>query len=73
MSQAQLSDQRGHYVLHYDIYSICSSMVRFTNQFRGPSQSPASAMSIEEKLVDIHRMDQLEEKFLLEVNPKGQV
>ena len=73
MSQTGITSPKGQYVLHYDVYSICSSMVRYTYQFRGRPQTPASAIEWDENFVDIRTWGQMEEKYLLEVNPKGQV
>lgn len=61
------------YVLHYDIYSICSSMVRLTFELRGVPRSQDDEMILEERWVDITVGKQLEEDFLVNVNPKGQV
>jgi hypothetical protein len=48
-------------------------MVRYTLALRGEPVDAASEMTIEEREVDIFREAQLEENFLCEVNPKGQV
>ena len=48
-------------------------MVRYTLALRGTPESPETAIMVEEKYVDIYVYEQLSEKFLLQVNPKGQV
>jgi hypothetical protein len=61
------------YVLYHNIWSICSTMVRYTLAVRGAPSNSAEAMVIQEQEVDIYNNAQLEEHFLLQVNPKGQV
>jgi hypothetical protein len=48
-------------------------MVQLTLAFRGQSKDARSEMRVEEKAVDILKSAQLEEAFLTEINPKGQV
>jgi len=48
-------------------------MVRYTLAIRGAPHSPAAAMTVDEQMVDIFHEAQLDEDFLLNVNPKGQV
>lgn len=48
-------------------------MVRYTLAIRGVAKDPASEMAVEEREIDIFREGQLEESFLCDVNPKGQV
>ena len=59
--------------LYFHPYSICSLMVRYALALRGEAK-----MSSSEIIVDLHEVDmfhgaQLEEHFLLDINPKGQV
>jgi len=63
----------GSYTLYHFQWSLFSLMARYTVALRGNAASPETAMRIEEKLVDLHRGENLSEKYLLEVNPKGQV
>jgi hypothetical protein len=67
------NDQNTPYVLYHNTYSICSLMVRYTLAVRGTPHSPAAAMTVDEQMVDIFHEAQLDEDFLLNVNPKGQV
>jgi hypothetical protein len=48
-------------------------MVRFTLAFRGAPKDESSAMSVEERTLNIFQDEQLSEEYLCEVNPKGQV
>lgn len=48
-------------------------MVRYTLALSGPPINDASTMSVTEHIVDIFNDEQLEEWFLCNVNPKGQV
>ena len=73
MTQTQDSNQNEQFILHYNPFSICSIMVRYTLALRGTPESPETAIMVEEKYVDIYVYEQLSEKFLLQVNPKGQV
>ncbi|KAE9379703.1 hypothetical protein N431DRAFT_398147 [Stipitochalara longipes BDJ] len=61
------------YTLYYNQWSICSQMVLLTLAFRGQPKDAKSEMVVEEQAVDIFKSAQLEETFLTEVNPKGQV
>lgn len=61
------------FVLYYHPYSICSLMVRLTLAMRGIPKDSSSEMVVEEKFVDIFKNHQLEENFLCNINPKGQV
>ena len=48
-------------------------MVRYTLALRGALKSPDSDIVVELHEVDMFHEAQLEEHFLLEINPKGQV
>jgi hypothetical protein len=61
------------FILYHNRSSICSIMVRYTLAVRGIAKDPASEMAVEECAIDIFREGQLEEAFLCDVNPKGQV
>jgi glutathione S-transferase len=55
-------------ILYYFKESICSYMVRLTLTFAAPK------MHVDLRHVDIfEKSEQLDEKFLCEINPKGQV
>lgn len=61
------------YTLYHHRYSICSIMVRLTLAMRGTPKD-GQGVHIEESEVDIiEKREQLSEKFLCEINPKGQV
>ncbi|KAK4574113.1 hypothetical protein LTR86_001874 [Recurvomyces mirabilis] len=61
------------YTLYHHPYSICSIMVRYTYAVAGHPKDPSSAMELDEQVLDIMKGAQLEEHFLVKVNPKGQV
>lgn len=61
------------YVLYHNPYSICSLMVRYTVALRGAAKDVSSEMHISEKIVDIYNGEQLEEDYLSNINPLGQV
>ncbi len=48
-------------------------MVRYTFAVRGEPRDAEAAMVIEEQGVDLFHEEQLDEHFLCDVNPKGQV
>jgi hypothetical protein len=48
-------------------------MVRYTLAIRGIAKDNASEMVVEEREIDIFHEEQLEESYLCDVNPKGQV
>jgi hypothetical protein len=48
-------------------------MVRYTIALRGEPKDPSLEVSISEEVVDLFNGDQLEERFLDNINPKGQV
>jgi hypothetical protein len=48
-------------------------MVRYTLAIRGAPKEASVRLVVEEQEVDIFREAQLEERYLCEVNPKGQV
>ena len=61
------------YILYHHPYSICSLMVRYTQAVAGHPRDSSSAMKLDEQVVEIMKGAQLEEDFLVKVNPKGQV
>lgn len=61
------------YILYHNRLSICSIMVRYTLAIRGIAKDTASEMVVEEREIDIFHEEQLEESYLCDVNPKGQV
>ncbi|ETI27195.1 hypothetical protein G647_09878 [Cladophialophora carrionii CBS 160.54] len=61
------------YTLYHHYYSLCSIMIRYLLRIRGDPQNAASAMNVTEEVIDIFKEEQLSEKYLLEVNPNGQV
>lgn len=72
-STSELNGQDAPYVLYHHLWSICSIMVRYSLAIKGAPRDSAAAMVVEEQEVDIYNGAQLAEKYLLEVNPKGQV
>lgn len=70
---ATSSSQKKPYIPYHNPFSICSLMGRYTLAIRGEPKDAASEVVVDEHEVDIFREAQLEEKFLCEVNPKGQV
>lgn len=48
-------------------------MVRYTIAIAGKPHEGIAEMSVEERIVDIFGNEQLEEQFLRDINPKGQV
>lgn len=61
------------YTLYHNPYSICSLYARYTLALAGPPKSPDMAMHVEEKVIDLFQSEQLEERFLREVNAEGMV
>lgn len=62
------------YTLYHNTFSICSIMMRYLIAVRGEPADAASSMGvIKEKMIDIFNEEQLEEDYLLHVNPRGQV
>jgi hypothetical protein len=61
------------YVLYHFPFSPFSIMVRYAVSLRGEPSSAGETISIGEKIVNLHRDENLAEWYLLEVNPKGQV
>jgi hypothetical protein len=48
-------------------------MIRYLLRIRGDARDAASSMNVTEEMIDIFNEEQLSEKYLLEVNPNGQV
>jgi len=63
------------HVLHYFRYSIRSLFVRYAYALRGPAAGAAFDITIEEQHVDLRPpiFGQLEERFICDVNPSGEV
>jgi hypothetical protein len=64
---------RRPYMLYHHPSSVCSLMVRYTWALRGAPRSPSMEMEMDEQMIDIFHTAQLEENFLCEINPQGQV
>jgi len=62
----------GSYTLHYFPFSLYALMSRFAFVL-GRSLNPETAPRLQLSLVNIHREENLTEKYLTEVNPRGQV
>jgi hypothetical protein len=61
------------YTLYHHYYSLCSIMIRYLLRIRGDPKDATSSMDVAEEVIDIFKEEQLSEKYLLEVNPNGQV
>ncbi|KAH8800205.1 hypothetical protein F5884DRAFT_546689 [Xylogone sp. PMI_703] len=70
---AQIKKPKETFTLYHHRQSICSLMVRYMFAISGPSTSGDSDMILELHEVDIFKNAHLEEHFLCDVNPKGQV
>ena len=73
MPAAQSSTGRSHYTLYHNPYSIASLMVRYTLALRNEPKDAESAMEVDLVEVDLYKSGQLEEHFLCDINPAGQV
>lgn len=62
-----------NYILYHFQWSLFSLMARYTIALRGKAASSEAEIIIEEKSIDLHRDENLSERYLLVVNPKGQV
>ena len=65
--------ESSHHKIYYHRYSICSLMVRYMLALRGHPKPSSSDILVDLHEVDIFHGAQLEEHFLLDINPKGQV
>ncbi len=65
--------EQAPYTLYHNYFSICALMVRYSFAVRGEPRDAEAAMVIEEQGVDLFHEEQLDEHFLCDVNPKGQV
>ncbi|MCJ1357372.1 MAG: hypothetical protein MMC33_007368 [Icmadophila ericetorum] len=61
------------YTLYYFQWSLFSTVARYTIALRGEPSSPALAMNIEEKVIDLYKAENISEWYLVNINPKGQV
>jgi len=63
-----------HILCHFQ-YSIRSLFVRYTYELRGPAADPSIDIRLEEQHIDLRppKFDQLEEKFICDINPSGEV
>jgi glutathione S-transferase len=63
------------HILHHFQYSIRSLFVRYTYALRGPARDPGTEIRLEEQHIDLRppKFDQLEEKFICDINPSGEV
>ena len=63
------------YTLHIFTFSLYSIMTRFTLALgvRSGARPGAASPHIEKRLVNLHRSENLDEAYLLTVNPRGQV
>ncbi|GJN81228.1 hypothetical protein PLIIFM63780_004760 [Purpureocillium lilacinum] len=60
------------YTLHYFPFSLYSLMSRFAFVL-GQALNPETAPRLEVKMVNLHREENYSERYLTQVNPKGQV
>lgn len=68
-----MGDDANTYVLYHHIYSVRSLMVRYAFAIAGEVDPVSSGIKIREESIDIFHDEQLNEHFLLDINPKGQV
>lgn len=63
------------HILHHFQYSIRSLFVRYSYALRGPAAHPGTEIRLEEHHIDLRPpgFDQLEEKFICDINPSGEV
>ena len=61
------------YTLYHNRSSICSIMVRYTVELCAAPGNSLFGITIEDREVDIFKGEQLQEEFLRDVNPMGQV
>ena len=63
------------HILHYFQYSIRSLFVRYTYALRGRAADPSVEIRLEDHHVDLRppSFDQLEEKFICDINPSGEI
>jgi glutathione S-transferase len=63
------------HVLYHFQYSIRSLFVRYAYAIRGPAADPDFEIRLEEQHVDLRppSFDQLEEHFICDINPSGEV
>jgi glutathione S-transferase len=63
------------HILYHFQYSIRSLFVRYTYALRGPAAHPDIDIRLEEQHIDLRppTFDQLEDKFICDVNPSGEV
>jgi glutathione S-transferase len=63
-----------HTLYHFQ-YSIRSLFVRYAYALRGPAADPGTEIGLEEQHIDLRPpyFDQLEEKFICDINPSGEV
>lgn len=63
------------HILHHFQYSIRSLSVRYSYALRGPAAHPGTEIRLEEHHIDLRppSFDQLEEKFICDINPSGEV
>ena len=73
MAEAAMPTAENHHTLYYYPFSLYSLYVRYAIVLRGEPRTPGTVMTIEERLVDLQEEQQLEEDYLLKINPLGQV
>ena len=68
------SDFAQPFVLYTSLWSMCSTQTRLTLAVRGEAGKGARPIVVEQRDIDIFaKLEQLDEDFMLRVNPKGQV
>ena len=73
MAEAPTVAQDNVYVLYYYSFSLYSIMVRYAIALRREPNTLEPAMVIEQREVLLIEDQQLDQDFLLKVNPRGQV
>jgi hypothetical protein len=73
-STSSETTNKNHYDLYRCVWSLCSTMTRYAFAVRQSPKPGADDIVLTEHEVDIvDKLHQLDEKYLLEINPKGQV
>ena len=73
VAKTAMPANENHHTLYYYPFSLYSLYVRYAIALRGQPRTPGSTMTIKECLVDLQEEQQLEEDYLLKINPLGQV
>lgn len=70
---SEVNTSLDNYCFHVFPFSLYSIMARFTYVLGQRSRKGGDVIHIENRLVNLHRDENVSESYLLTVNPKGQV